>query len=134
MRSLLAEGCAGYGAGAATDAVFYLLDSYKVQKQMNHTRKLDIRQMSRGLISLSATGSAPSIATFFLLYAPFKNHMEGSGYTGTGVLLGAAIAAVPASFVAVPADVVKKQVLILLTSRDCIVLDRCTQHIYLPLF
>ena len=54
-QSLFAEACGGYAAGAATDAVFYLLDSYKTQRQMNQA--LDWRKMSNGLVTLSLIGT-----------------------------------------------------------------------------
>merc|ERR1711904_299731 len=74
-------------------------------------QEIKLRRLTRGLLSLSLTGSAPSIAAFFVLYSPLKRAVDGTGIYG-GVLAASAIAAVPASLVAVPADVVKKHVVL----------------------
>lgn len=109
---LFAEAAAGYIAGGGTDAVFYVLDSYKVQRQMG-MKHLDWRSLSKGLVSLSLSGSAPSIATFFVIYTPLKRQIQASGWASqSGVLFASVCGAVPASLVAVPADVIKKQVVL----------------------
>jgi len=49
--------------GAGTDAVFYMLDSYKTQKQMGQQMKFST--LSKGLVPICLSGNAPSIAAFF---------------------------------------------------------------------
>jgi len=106
----LVEAAAGFAAGAGTDAFFYTLDSYKTQKQMGQPIRL--KQLTKGLVPLSLTGSAPGIACFFSLYTPMKQHLDSAGMEATGVLCASALGAIPASLISVPADTIKKQVVL----------------------
>ena len=67
------------------------------------------RLMIRGMFSLPLLGIAPSLATFFAVYTPLKNY---AGDSAVGVLAASVAAAVPASAVRIPADVLQKRVVI----------------------
>ncbi|KAK3233649.1 hypothetical protein CYMTET_56075 [Cymbomonas tetramitiformis] len=106
-RQALAGACAGYAAGATTDAVFYVVDAYKTQAQAGVSGAHSLRQLTRGLVPLSLAGSAPSMAVFFLAYQPLK---EVAGSNAVAVAVCSAAATVPATLVYVPSDIIKKQV------------------------
>mmetsp|Transcript_27379 Transcript_27379/g.52135 ORF Transcript_27379/g.52135 Transcript_27379/m.52135 type:complete len:265 (+) Transcript_27379:111-905(+) len=101
------DATAGYVGGAVTDAALYVVDSYKTQIQSKSP--LRIVQLTRGLLPLSLTGSGPSFALFFGLYAPLHEHLGG----GPAAVAAASMAATfPATMIGVPADTVKKQVVL----------------------
>eukprot|EP01051_Picozoa_sp_SAG22_P010549 SAG22_NODE_955_length_6331_cov_21.329108_11_plen_124_part_00 len=70
----------------------------------------DRRLMIRGMFSLPLLGMAPSLATFFGLYTPLRC-WAGEG-NPAGVLAASVVAAVPASAVRIPADVLQKRVVL----------------------
>lgn len=109
-RSAFIDGLSGGLSGVITDVIFYSLDSLKVQSQAGE--KLDIKRLFRGAIPIACCGSFPSFGLFFCLFHQCKQYFCESGYTTHGVLFSSLIAAVPASLVAVPADVMKKRIVL----------------------
>jgi hypothetical protein len=100
-------------AGILTEIIFYGLDSYKVMKQMGE--KVKLSRLFRGTVPLALFGSGPSYGAFFICYNPLRNHLSkavGAGNESFSVLIASIIAGVPSSIVAVPADVIKKQLLL----------------------
>ena len=61
---LAGDMAAGFCGGAVTDAVFYIADSHKTQSQAG--KPLSLARMTRGLVPLSLTGSAPALAGAFM--------------------------------------------------------------------
>jgi solute carrier family 25 S-adenosylmethionine transporter 26 len=106
--SLWREAAGGFVAGAATDAAFYSIDGYKAQLQSG--LGVDYRRMSRGLVSLSLVGNAPSLAFFFASYSALKQSAVGD--SAAGVLAASLVCAVPASLISVPGDTLKKRVVL----------------------
>lgn len=98
-----------FAAGSLTDAIFYVVDSYKSQLQSG--KPVAIRNMGRGLLSLSLLGNGPSLAFFFAAYSEVKQ-CKWVGDSASGVLLASLVCAVPASFIAVPGDTLKKRVVL----------------------
>lgn len=110
-RSTMLGLCAG-AAGVFTELIFYSLDSYKVVQQAGE--KFKFSTLFRGALPIALLGSGPSFASFFLFYYPTKSVLEeyvGSS-TGIPVLAASLIGAVPSSLAWVPADVVKKRLLL----------------------
>ena len=100
-------------AGTISEIVFYGLDSYKVMKQMGE--KVRISRLFRGAVPLAVMSAGPSYAAFFICYNPLRNCINeklGSGYESISVLVSSIIAGVPSTIVYVPADVIKKQLLL----------------------
>ena len=99
---------AGYLAGTVTEFLLYPIGSYKTQQQSG-MKPLDRRLMVKGMFSLPLLGIAPSLATFFALYTPLKT---AAGDSAVGVLAASVAAAVPASGIRIPADVLQKRVVL----------------------
>lgn len=123
---------AGAAAGASADMIVYGLDSYKVMKQGNRLN-FQFSTIFRGIFGSALTGAAPSFGLFFAFYSPTKLLMEeclmrsysttaaatdavdSSGSKNISVLpsmVASLVGGVPASLVAVPADVVKKEMML----------------------
>ena len=106
---------AGIAAGMFTDAVFYGLDSYKVQAQAQG-QKIQMSRLFRGLVPSLFIGTAPTYGAFFILYQPLKNSMDelqGTNKSQAFSVMAASIfASVPASLVYVPCDVIKKRMVL----------------------
>jgi len=104
--------CGGLG-GVVTDFTFYSLDSYKIIKQAKENVK--ISKLFKGAISLSILGSGPSFGIFFLMYAPIRDAINiqlGGNNDGLAVTTSSIISTVPSSIIYVPADVIKKRVIL----------------------
>lgn len=100
-------------AGILTDVIFYGLDSYKVMLQAGEHVK--VSKLFRGALPVAIMGSGPSFGAFFICYNPIRNVLNerlGPGQESISVLVASIIAGVPSSIVAVPADVVKKYILL----------------------
>ena len=105
---------AGTSAGILTDSIFYALDSYKVQSQ---AKIFNMSRLFRGLVPMLIMGSAPSYGAFFLLYQPTKNlcdelQGENDKNQAISVLSASILASIPSSLVFVPADVIKKRLML----------------------
>mmetsp|Transcript_39688 Transcript_39688/g.55101 ORF Transcript_39688/g.55101 Transcript_39688/m.55101 type:complete len:300 (+) Transcript_39688:46-945(+) len=124
---------AGYVGGLVTDVVFYVLDSYKVQQQTQTlsaagtsiSSRIQISQLARGIGPISLLGSGTSFALFFSIYGPLKDgivssHAYASPTTtspalasnSVSIAIASMFAAVPATIIGIPADTVKKQVVV----------------------
>lgn len=100
-------------AGICTEAIFYGLDSYKVIKQTGGT--LTLSRMFRGTVPIAVLGGGPAFGSFFLIYSISKDSLTsilGQGNDGLVVLGASLFAGIPSSICSVPADNVKKQMLL----------------------
>ena len=100
-------------AGIATELLFYGLDSYKVVQQAGE--KVKISKLFRGALPVALAGAGPSYLVFFGLYNPIRNVIDdrmGPGVESASVLVASIVAGIPSSIVYVPADVLKKHVLL----------------------
>lgn len=105
------DALAGGLAGAFTEIIFYAIDSAKVQSQAGE--KLTVSRLYRGAIPIAFSGSFPSIGVFFGVFNPAKEYLCGQNkYSGSGVLTASVIAAIPSSLAGVPADVLKKRLVL----------------------
>jgi solute carrier family 25 (mitochondrial S-adenosylmethionine transporter), member 26 len=105
------DALAGGVAGAFTEIIFYAIDSAKVQTQAGE--KLTISRLYRGAVPIAFSGSFPSIGVFFGVFTPAKEFLCGQNtYSGSGVLAASVIAAIPSSLAGVPADVLKKRLVL----------------------
>lgn len=111
---------AGANAGATADILLYGLDSYKVMMQ-SQSGEFKFSRIFRGIFASAFIGSAPSLCVFFGLYTPTKSLLENLMKDEKGKnksisvipsIVASLIAGVPASLVAVPSDVVKKEMML----------------------
>jgi len=106
-------------AGIVTELLFYGLDSYKVVQQAGE--KVKISKLYRGALPVALAGAGPSYLVFFGLYNPIRNVIDdrmGPGVESVSVLVASLVAGVPSSIVYVPADVLKKHVLLGTTTKS----------------
>ena len=98
-------------AGGLADGVLYGVDSAKVRAQTTPAHTGNMRILFRGLGPTILLGSVPSLGGFFWLYAPCKRVLQDHN---AQVLLPIAsgICAIPATIIGVPADVVKKRLVL----------------------
>lgn len=104
-------------AGIFTEIIFYGLDSYKVFSQAGGEVK--ISRLFRGAVPVALLGSGPSFGVFFLFYNPLRDFTLsklGPGQESVSVLLASVVSCVPSSIVGVPADVIKKRLLLTTTN------------------
>jgi len=106
-------------AGVMTDSLFYAVDSYKVHAQAKaHVdgRIMSFSRLFRGLVPSICLGAVPSYGAFFFFYQPLKtsiDEMQGQGANQALSVIAASLAAsVPSSLVYVPADVIKKRLVL----------------------
>jgi hypothetical protein len=104
------QGATGAFAGITADMIFYGIDSYKLIQQTKE--KFTISRMFRGMIPVAVLGSGPSFAIFFSAYEFAKSRLEGYLPIPTVVLAASCMAGIPASIVSVPADVLKKRMIL----------------------
>jgi len=118
----LQNGFAGAAAGMSAEMIVYGLDSYKVMKQSKQST-FQVSRIFRGVFASALTGAVPSFGLFFAIYAPTKHGMEKViQRTGTSnsadiisvvpSIVASFIGGIPASLVAIPADVVKKEMML----------------------
>mmetsp|Transcript_53964 Transcript_53964/g.69291 ORF Transcript_53964/g.69291 Transcript_53964/m.69291 type:complete len:279 (+) Transcript_53964:125-961(+) len=110
-RFLLINSLSGASAGFVTDSLFYGLDSFKTQSQAK-SGTIVFSRLFKGLVPLALLGSVPSFGIFFSIYESSKTYLENSGYTNLAVPLSSLAGGIPASIVAVPADLIKKRVVV----------------------
>jgi solute carrier family 25 (mitochondrial S-adenosylmethionine transporter), member 26 len=109
---------AGAAAGASADMIVYGLDSYKVMRQTGG--KLKFSRIFRGMIASALTGAAPSFGLFFACYSPTKRAMEDmmmrysddAKISPIPPIVASLVGGIPASVALVPADTVKKEMLL----------------------
>ena len=117
LQTALAECAGGATAGAIADFVLYGVDSAKVRKQTTPSKASagsNVSILFRGLIPTIAFGSVPVFGSFFFIYAPIRDILiDTYGQNTTMVLpLASAICAIPATIIGVPADVIKKHLVL----------------------
>lgn len=99
-------------AGAVADAVFYSVDSAKVRAQSTPVGNLnDSRILFRGMGPTILLGSVPVFSSFFFCYAPVKTVLMKNNADAL-LPLASAVCAVPATIIGVPADVLKKRLVL----------------------
>jgi hypothetical protein len=76
---------------------------------MGGRSKVNFNNLFKGLAPSIALGTVPSFVLFFGLYTPTKAYLEQLGSAPRAILVASALCALPASLVAVPADVLKKR-------------------------
>lgn len=111
-QAALTGGCAVLSA-ATKDAIFYSIDSYKVMKQAG--QRINVSNLYRGTIPIAIFGSGFSFGAFFICYNPIRNALTkvvGTENEGIAVLIASSLSAIPSSIVGVPADVLKKQLVL----------------------
>lgn len=126
--SLITGGCAAVSA-VVKDVLFYSIDSYKVVKQAGQQVKLS--NLFRGTVPIALLGSGPSFGVFFLFYHPIRDTLSsslGTGSESASVLLASALSSVPSSIVGVPADVLKKQLILGSIESSSIVTNTSVHH------
>jgi hypothetical protein len=110
------EAVAGGVAGLATDSIFFGLDSYKTQRQVQG-KHVELSRLFRGILPVTLMGTAPSLGCFFASYELVKRLSSQQGLSAaSSVFVASALAGIPSSLVAVPSDVVKKRLNIGLAS------------------
>lgn len=106
-------------AGMMTDTLFYGVDSYKVHAQARAEldgRILSFSRLFRGLVPSICLGALPTYAMFFMFYQPIKSKVDKiqgpGGSQAVSVVAASLVASVPSSLVYVPADVIKKRLVL----------------------
>jgi solute carrier family 25 S-adenosylmethionine transporter 26 len=123
MSDIFVQSSSGALAGITADMVFYGLDSYKVMKQAGE--KFQMRRLFRGMVPVAILGSGPSFALFFGVYSFAKDKLERStGDSKTSVLIASILGGIPSSLVAVPADLLKKRIVLETTERSWLAVSR----------
>lgn len=101
-------------AGVLADSILYGIDSAKVRAQHKSASALTPRNLSilfKGLGPTVMLGSLPVFGTFFLLYAPLKVVLQEKGCSQF-LPVASMVCAVPATIIGVPADVLKKRLVL----------------------
>jgi len=108
------EAAGGAAAAAIADSVLYSVDSAKVRAQSPPTTTTaggDVRILFRGLGPTVLLGSVPVFGSFFFLYAPLKTQLQYHNCDAF-LPLASGLCAVPATIIGVPADVLKKRLVL----------------------
>jgi solute carrier family 25 (mitochondrial S-adenosylmethionine transporter), member 26 len=107
------EAATGALAGIGTDFIFYGLDSYKIQKQGGNG-KVKFSRLWKGIVPVLLTGTGPSFAAFFGIYAPMKDYLTATypDFHVTGCTLASVAAGASSSIIGGPGDVIKKRVIL----------------------
>jgi hypothetical protein len=113
LQVALAESAGGAAAGVVADTVLYAIDSAKVRAQSTPASGAagGFRILFRGLAPTILLGSVPVFGTFFLIYAPIRDTLQESG-DSRFLPIASAVCAVPATIIGVPADVLKKRLVL----------------------
>jgi solute carrier family 25 (mitochondrial iron transporter), member 28/37 len=106
------EAAGGAAAGAVADAVLYGVDSAKVRAQTAPVVAAEgVGILFRGLGPTILLGSVPVFGSFFFLYAPVKSLLQRQEREAW-LPLASAVCAIPATIIGVPADVLKKRLVL----------------------
>jgi hypothetical protein len=113
LETALAESAGGAAAGAIADCVLYAVDSAKVRSQSASAAgsKHGVSVLFRGLVPTIALGSVPVFGSFFFIYAPLRDILMENGYS-KWLPLASVVCAIPATVIGVPADVIKKHLVL----------------------
>jgi hypothetical protein len=112
-QGVLHGSCAVVSA-SVKDLTFYGFDSYKLMQQSGAVDP-KLSRLYRGCIPVAVLGSGLSFGAFFIFYNPVRNGVNqffGPGYEHVSVLVASSVSSVPSSLVGVPADAVKKQLIL----------------------
>ena len=121
LQTALAEAAGGAAAGLVADSALYAVDSAKVRAQLKPLqgggRGGGFRILFRGIVPTILLGSVPVFGSFFFLYAPVREFLCHSSSLSSGqqtILLPMAsvCAAIPATIIGVPSDVIKKRLVL----------------------
>jgi len=128
VQTALAESAGGAAAGIVADTVLYAVDSAKVRSQQKAAVALSAGNISilfRGLGPTVMLGSVPVYGSFFLFYAPIRVTLQEHDY-GHLLPVASALCAVPATVIGVPADVLKKRLVLGIDPNVRIAISRVT--------
>jgi hypothetical protein len=129
LQLSIAEAAGGGVAGVLADSVLYAIDSAKVRAQHKSASALTPRNVSilfKGLVPTVMLGSLPVFGAFFLLYAPLKVMLQEHGYSRL-LPVASMVCAVPATVIGVPADVLKKRLVLGIDPSIQVALARVTE-------
>lgn len=112
LHTALAESAGGATAGIVADSVLYAIDSAKVRAQSTQTATTNSPSiLFRGLVPTVLLGTVPVFGSFFFLYAPIREILKEKDYESL-IPVASAICAIPATVIGVPADVLKKRLVL----------------------
>jgi solute carrier family 25 S-adenosylmethionine transporter 26 len=113
LQTALAEATGGAVAGVVADTVLYAIDSAKVRAQSKPVAGAGtgISILFRGLVPTILLGSVPVFGIFFFVYAPIRDTLREEGCSQF-LPIASTVCAVPATIVGVPADVLKKRLVL----------------------
>lgn len=98
-------------AGIFNELLFYGLDSYKVLRQAN--KPFQFQRLYRGALPISFGGTGISFPAFFYAYNKSRDYLEfGPQYEALTIPLSSAIGGLFGSIAGVPADVMKKRMVL----------------------
>lgn len=123
MTDAVTQSSSGAIAGVIADMIFYGLDSHKVMKQAGE--KFQMSRLFRGMVPVAILGSGPSFAIFFGIYTFAKERIEIHTKDPTlSVVAASILAGVPSSLIAVPADVLKKRIVLNTTTKSWLAVSK----------
>ena len=112
LQTAMAEAAGGACAAVLADSVLYAVDSAKVRTQaLKIAGASNWRILFRGMVPTIALGSVPVFGSFFFCFAPMKVKLQDYDCEAL-IPFASAICAVPATLVGVPADVLKKRLVL----------------------
>ncbi len=114
VQTAVAESAGGAVAGVVADTVLYAIDSLKIRVQQKSAAPLSMMNFSilfRGFVPTILLGSVPVFGSFFLFYAPIRVILQENGRDAL-LPIASAFCAIPATVIGVPADVLKKRLVL----------------------
>ena len=115
VQIAVTEATGGAAAGIVADTVLYAIDSLKIQAQHKSSSAAlstgNISVLFRGFLPTILLGSVPVFGTFFFCYAPLRVTLQEKGFDNF-IPIASAFCAIPATVIGVPADVIKKRLVL----------------------
>lgn len=113
FQTALAEAGGGAVAAVLADSLLYAIDTAKVRAQASPRTSAQggWRILFKGMIPTIALGSVPVFGSFFVLYAPLKVSLQERNLHYL-LPIASVLCAVPATIIGVPADVLKKRLVL----------------------
>ncbi|CAE7603224.1 SAMC1 [Symbiodinium natans] len=111
LQTATSEALGGACAGVVADSVLYAVDSAKVRAQTTPAASGGWKILFRGLVPTITLGSVPIFGSFFFCFALVKTKLLEQKQDAL-LPFAAAACAVPATLVGVPADVLKKRLVL----------------------
>lgn len=128
LQISFAESAGGATAGIVADSVLYAIDSAKVRAQSKPgAGKRSVSILFRGLVPTIFLGSVPVFGSFFFLFAPIREVLKENNYDSF-IPLASAICAIPATIIGVPADVLKKRLVLGIDPSARVAISRVTSQ------